>query len=166
VREVTLRHRRFALGAGVLLLIALNRPATAQRLEVSPDSARSEIRTVLRAFYLHLESRNWDALSPYVLSPKLLERRGSPEDLQTVSRDRTRARGSSHAASTPMKCPSKPSALVDEAAIELDGDWAEVSVPRCSGPSAGVDELRMLYFEERWRFIYTDLFDGSSSRQQ
>jgi len=22
-----------------------------------------------------------------------------------------------------------------------------------------VDEFRLLYFEERWRFIYTDLFD-------
>jgi len=25
-----------------------------------------------------------------------------------------------------------------------------------------VDEFRLLYFEERWRFIYTDLFDGTS----
>jgi hypothetical protein len=23
-----------------------------------------------------------------------------------------------------------------------------------------VDEFRMLYFEERWRFIYTDLFEA------
>ena len=53
-----------------------------------------------------------------------------------------------------------------EAAIRLDGDWAEVSVPRCSGNSAGADELRLLYFEERWRFIYTDLFDGSSSAER
>jgi hypothetical protein len=56
--------------------------------------------------------------------------------------------------------------VVDQAAIRLDGDWAEVSVPRCSGAAAGVDELRMLYFEERWRFIYTDLFDGSPSAEQ
>jgi hypothetical protein len=38
---------------------------------------------------------------------------------------------------------------VDQAAIQLDGDWAEVSVPRCSGTSAGADEFRLLYFEER-----------------
>jgi hypothetical protein len=37
---------------------------------------------------------------------------------------------------------------------------AEVSVPRCSGASAGGDEFRLLYFEERWRFIYTDLFEA------
>jgi hypothetical protein len=47
---------------------------------------------------------------------------------------------------------------VEEAAIRLDGDWAEVSVPRCSGTSSGADEFRLLYFEQRWRFIYTDLF--------
>jgi hypothetical protein len=124
---------------------------------MSPDSAQSQIRSVLRAFYLHLESQNWEALSPYVLSPKLLERRGAA---------RARGRGSSHAASTPRQCPAKPAASIDEAAIRLDGDWAEVSVPRCSGALAGVDELRMLYFEERWRFIYTDLFDGSPKGEQ
>jgi hypothetical protein len=62
-------------------------------------------------------------------------------------------------------CPEKPPAAVDEADIRLDGDWAEVSVPRCSGNLAGVDELRLLYFEARWRFIYTDLFDGTSQAE-
>ena len=64
---------------------------------------------------------------------------------------------------SPRTCPAKPAALVDEAAIQLDGDWTEVFVPRCSGASPGVDELRMLYFEDPWRFFYTDLFDGSSA---
>jgi len=50
--------------------------------------------------------------------------------------------------------------MIDEAVIRLDGDWAEVSVPRCSGPSPGVDQFGMLYFEKRWRFIYTDLFQA------
>jgi hypothetical protein len=150
-----------------ILLLALSRSATAQQAAPSsPDSARSQIRAVLRAFYLHLENQNWEALSPYVLSPKLLERRGAPEDRHMVTRDRARGRGSSHATSPPRACPAKPSAVVDQAAIRLDGDWAEVSVPRCSGAAAGVDELRMLYFEERWRFIYTDLFDGSPSAEQ
>ena len=145
--------------------MALPRLTTAQEVAIPPDSAQSQIRAVLRAFYLHLEAQDWDALSPYVLSPKLLERRG-PGDYQMVTRDRTRSRGASHATSTPRACPAKPSALIDEAAIRVDGDWAEVSVPRCSVTSAGVDELRMLYFEERWRFIYTDLFDGSPSGEQ
>jgi hypothetical protein len=161
-----LPHRLISLAAWILLLMALPRLTGAQEVLRAPDSAQAQIRAVLRAFYLHLENQNWDALSPYVLSPKLLERRGGPGDVQMITRDRTRGRGSSHAASTPTTCPSKPSALIDEAAIRLDGDWAEVSVPRCSGSSAGVDELRMLYFEERWRFIYTDLFDGAPRGEQ
>jgi hypothetical protein len=151
--------RRPTLAAG-LLLIALARPAAAQRAAIQPDSARPQIRAVLRAFYLNLANQNWEALSAYVLSPKLLERRGAPGDLQMVARDRARGRGSSHAAAAPMPCPSSTSPAVDEAAIRLDGDWAEVAVRRCSGTSLGVDEFRMLYFEERWRFIYTDLFEA------
>jgi len=145
--------------------MALALPATAQRAAMQPDSARAQIRAVLRAFYLNLESQNWGALSAYVLSPKLLERRGAPGDLQTAARDRARSRGSSHATAAPMTCPSNPSPMVDEAAIRLDGDWAEVSVPRCSGALAGADEFRMLYFEERWRFIYTDLLKHPPSRE-
>jgi hypothetical protein len=148
-----------------MLLTATPRLAIAQ--DVSPaDSAQSQIRAVLRAFYLHLEAHNWDALSPYVLSPKLLERRGSPGDSHGVTRNRARGSEASHAASRPKTCPAKPSAFIDEAVISLDGNWAEVSVARCSGASPGVDELRMLYFERRWRFIYTDLFDGSPSAGQ
>jgi hypothetical protein len=48
--------------------------------------------------------------------------------------------------------------MIDEAVIRPDGDWAGVSVPRCSGSSPGVDQFGMLFFEKRWRFIYTDLF--------
>ena len=156
--------RRPTFVAGVLLM-ALALPATAQRAAIQPDSARGQIRAVLRAFYLNLESHNWGALSAYVLSPKLLERRGAPGDPQTAARERARRRGSSHAAAAPMTCPSSTSPIVDEAAIGLDEDWAEVSVPRCSGASAGADEFRMLYFEERWRFIYTDLFEAPPSER-
>ena len=146
--------------ATAALLLALVRPATAQEAATQPDSAHAQIRAVLRAFYLNLANQNWDALSTYVLSPKLLERRGAPGDLQMVTRDRTRRRGSSHATAGPMSCWSSPSPAVDAAAIRVDGDWAEVSVLRCSGTSSGVDEFRMLYFENRWRFIYTDLFEA------
>jgi hypothetical protein len=143
-----------------MLLMALTQPATAQRAALQPDSARAQIRGVLRAFYLNLENQNWDALSAYVLSPKLLERRGAAGDRDMVAKDRGRGRRSSHAATAPATCASRTSPIVDDAAIRLDGDWAEVSVPRCSGDSSGVDEFRMLYFEERWRFIYTDLFEA------
>lgn len=142
-----------------LLLMAAPRPATAQSIALAPDSARAQIRSVLRAFYLNLANRNWDALAAYVLSPKLLERRGAPGELQLVARDRTRGRGSPSVAA-PRACPSGASPMIDDAVIGLDGDWADVSVPRCSGASPGVDQFGMLYFEQRWRFIYTDLFQG------
>jgi hypothetical protein len=152
---------RLTLALGLLLMAAP--PATAQRTAIAPDSARAQIRPVLRAFYLNLASRNWDALAAYVLSPKLLERRGAPGDLQLVARDRTRGRGSRAAAAAPGACPSSASPMIDEAVIRLDGDWADVSVPRCSGPAPGVDQFGMLYFEQRWRFIYTDLFQAPAA---
>ena len=123
--------RRLSLAAGVLL-VTLAQPANAQQGTPPPDSARAQIRAVLRAFYFHLEHQNWDALSTYVLSPKLLERRGAPSDLEMVTRDRARGRASAHAEASSGACPSRPSPQVEEAAIRLDGDWAEVSVSRCS----------------------------------
>jgi hypothetical protein len=149
--------------AVALLLMALALPAAAQRQAIQQDSAQAQIRAVLRAFYLNLESRNWEALAAYVLSPKLLERRGAPGDLQTVARDRTRARAPSHPTSGPVACSSSAAPAVEQAVMQLDGDWAEVSVPRCLGTSAGTDEFRLLYFEERWRFIYTDLFEAPTN---
>jgi hypothetical protein len=154
--------RRTAVVVAWLMGLAL--PAAAQRAAIQPDSAQAQIRTVLRGFYSNLESRNWDALAAYVLSPKLLERRGAGGDSQLVARDRTRTRASSRVAAAPVTCPSSGSApMIDQADIQLDGDWAEVSVPRCRGGSAGTDEFRLLYFEERWRFIYTDLFEAPTN---
>jgi hypothetical protein len=154
-------RRTTVAAAGLLMALAL--PAAAQRAAIQPDSAQARIRTVLRAFYLNLESRNWEALAAYVLSPKLLERRGAPGDLQAAARDRARTRASTRPAAAPVACSSSTPPIVDKAAIQLDGDWAEVSVPRCIGTSAGTDEFRLLYFEERWRFIYTDLFEAPTS---
>jgi hypothetical protein len=143
-----------------LLGLASSHPAAAQEAALPPDSARAEIRAVLRAFYSNYESQNWDALAAYVLSPKLLERRGAPGDIQAVARDRTRSRGWSHPATRPMACPTSATTVADSADIRVDGDWADVSAPRCSGAVPGVDELGLIYFEHRWRFIYTDLFQA------
>ena len=93
-----------------------------------------------------------------MLSPKLLERRGSPDEARMVARDRTRARATEAIVAPPATCPIDASPLLDQAVVRLDGDWADVSVPRCSGTVPGVDHFGMLYFEDRWRFIYTDLF--------
>ena len=77
--------RRFSLVAGVLL-VTLAQAANAQQAAPPPDSARVQIRAVLRAFYFYLAHQNWEALSTYVLSPKLLECRGGPSDLEMVTR--------------------------------------------------------------------------------
>jgi hypothetical protein len=158
----TMQPPRVNLTLGVLLLV-LAPAAAAQGTAIEQDSAHAQIHAVLRAFYLNLANQNWDALAAYVLSPKLLERRGSPGDLQMVARDRTRGPGTPHALTAPHTCPSSASPMITEARIRLDGDWADVSVPRCSGPSPGVDQFGMLYFEKRWRFIYTDLFEGRAA---
>jgi hypothetical protein len=153
--------RRTALVVAGLMGLAL--PAAAQRTAIQPDSAKTQIRTVLRGFYSNMESGNWDALAAYVLSPKLLERRGAAGDSQIVARDRTRTRASSRVAAAPVKCTSNTSPMIEQADIRLDADWAEVSVPRCRDGSAGTDEFRLLYFEQRWRFIYTDLFEAPTN---
>jgi hypothetical protein len=155
--ESHLPVRRAALAMS-LLLVLIAQGASAQ--QAASDSASTQILAVLRAFYLHYENQNWEALSAYVLSPKLLERRGAPGSHHSADRNRARSRGSSHPAVAPEACTGGVSPMVDEAVIRLDGDWADVSVPRCRGTSPGVDEFGMLYFEHRWRFIYTDLFEA------
>jgi hypothetical protein len=32
-------------------------------------------------------------------------------------------------------------------------------VPRCTAALAGADEFRLIHFEERWRFVYIDLYE-------
>lgn len=151
--------------AAAALALLLARPATAQRVMPNTDSGAAEIRVVLRAFYANLQNQNWDALSAYVLSPKLLERRGLPGQQQIADRDRGRGRAAPISAAPPRRCPSSPSPVVNDATIRVEDDWAEASVPRCAGPVAGVDEFRLLYFESRWRFIYTDLFEAPAAAE-
>jgi hypothetical protein len=114
--------QRSILATAILLLVLVQR-AVAQEAATEADSAPVQIRAVLRAYYLNLANQNWDALSTYVLSPKLLERRGAPEDVQMVTKDRTRGRGSSQATARPLLCSSSPSPAINDAAIQVDGDW-------------------------------------------
>ena len=123
--------------AVALLAMGTAPPLVAQEPLPPADSAAGQIGLVLRAFYLNLEARNWDALAAYVLSPKLLERRGGPEDARMVARDRSRSRAASAAVALPT-CPSSASPMIDDATIRVDGDWADVSVPRCDGRVAAL----------------------------
>jgi hypothetical protein len=137
-------HRAVATAAALLIASAL--PATAQRESVQQDSAEAQLRGVLRSFYFNLAHHDWEAIAADVLSAKVVASRPAPASLQTATPE-------------PASCPSTTSADVARAAVQLDGDWAGVSIPRCGLASGGADEFRLIYFERRWRFVYIDLFE-------
>lgn len=149
---------RWVTAAVTGMLMALAMPATAQRAAVQRDSAEAQLRGVLRAFYFNLVHHDWEAIAADVLSAKVTASRPAPASMQTATRDRARVARSSSSAGEPVACSSSTPAI-DEAAIQLDGDWAGVSIPRCGVASAGADEFRLIHFEKRWRFVYIDLFE-------
>jgi hypothetical protein len=133
-----------------LVLSAWTVSATAQQSPILPDSARAQIHTRLRAFYFNLAHQDWEALTSDILAAKVVAHRPAPEALVLAA-------SAASLADEPAACSSNE-ALVDQAAITLDGDWAEVSVPRCADALAGADEFRLIHFEERWRFVFIDLY--------
>ncbi len=145
----------FALFA---VLITSTVTATAQQAPAQPDSTRAQIHTSLRAFYLNLAHQNWEALTADVLPAKVVAHRPAPQALVLAATSPGRSAGPSFSADDPLECSSKTTALIDQATITLDGDWAEVSVPRCAAGPGAADEFRLIHFEERWRFVYIDLF--------
>lgn len=132
--------------------------ATAQQAAGLPDSVRAEIHTTLRAFYFNLAHQDWEAVSADILPAKVVAHRPAPDAFVLAATAPARSSGHSPAADDPVACPAKGTIFVDQAAIAVDGDWAEVSVPRCVGSATGVDEFRLIHFERRWRFVYIDLF--------
>jgi hypothetical protein len=139
-----------------LALTAWTVGATAQQSPIQPDSARAQIHTRLRAFYFNLAHQDWEALTADILAAKVVAHRPAPEAMVLAA-----ASAASSLADEPAGCSSNQPALVDQAIITVDGSWAEVSVPRCSAALAGADEFRLVHFEERWRFVYIDLYEGA-----
>lgn len=133
------------------MLSAWTAGASAQQSPILPDSARAQIHTSLRAFYFSLAHHDWEALTADILAAKVVAHRPAPESLVLA------ASATSALADQTAACPSNQ-ALVDLAVITLDGTWAEVSVPRCTAALAGADEFRLIHFEDRWRFVYIDLY--------
>jgi hypothetical protein len=131
-------------------LLASSATVTAQQPPTQPDSARLQIRTTLRAFYFNLAHHDWEAVTADILPAKVVAHRPAPESLVAAA---------GLPAST--KCPAGGTALVDQAIIRLDGDWAEVTVPRCTSALAGADEFRLIHFEARWQVVHIDLFQES-----
>jgi len=139
--------RRTALSL-VTLLVAATATAAAQQAPARHDSTRAQIHRTLRAFYFNLAHNDWEALTADILPAKVVAHRSAPEALVMAAPP---------AVGAPVECTSPATPLIDGATISLDGDWAEVSVPRCTEPR-GADEFRLIRFERRWRFVYIDLF--------
>jgi hypothetical protein len=135
-----------------LLVLSLAAPvfAAAQTSPAELDSTRARIHTTLRAFYFNLAHQDWEALTADVLPAKVVAHRPAPEALVAAAAMPERD-------PAPSAC-STTGAAVEQAAITLEGDWAEVSVPRCAPAPAGSDEFRLIRFEQRWRFVYIDLY--------
>jgi hypothetical protein len=129
------------------MVIMATASAAAQQAPARRDSTRAQIQRTLRAFYFNLAHNDWEALAADVLPAKMVAHRPAPEALVTSSH-------SAAGASAECAIPATPS--IDGATITLDGDWAQVSVPRCTEPR-GADEFRLIRFDRRWRFVYIDL---------
>jgi len=151
----------FALAAALLVPVAA---LSAQQTTSDRDSA--QIHTTLRAFYFNLAHQDWEAMAADILPAKVVAHRPVPEALVLAATSGPRLpsprrpAGSSPESDELPECSSESTPLVDQATITLDGDWAEVSVPRCTASRAGEDEFRLIHFEQRWRFVYIDLEKG------
>ncbi|HEU4681953.1 MAG TPA: hypothetical protein VFS51_09420 [Gemmatimonadales bacterium] len=148
------------MGRTILALLALlftSPVAGIAQQSDSPDSTRAQIRTSLRAFYFNLAHQNWEALTADILAAKVVAHRPAPAALVAAA---TSPNGAAHswAPHLRMACSPRGTPLVDQALMVLDGDWAEVSVPRCNTMDDGADEFRLIHFEQRWRIVYIDLF--------
>jgi hypothetical protein len=143
--------RRTAL-ALASLLIAATASAAAQQAPAQRDSTRAQIHGTLRAFYFNLAHDDWEALAADILPAKVVAHRSAPEALVMAARSAAGA-----PAGAPVECDSPATPSIDGAIITLAGDWAEVSVPRCTEPR-GADEFRLIRFDRRWRFVHIELF--------
>ena len=159
---------RPAVGALVGVLMASAVPVTAQQPHTQGDSIQAQLRTTLWAFYYFLAHQDWEALSADILPAKMVAHRPAPEALVAASKLPTRPAwplGSAPGGGDPPGCSPNAAALVDQAIVTLDGDWAEVSVPRCAATPVGADEFRLIHFEGRWWIVYIDLFRESGTGQ-
>jgi hypothetical protein len=152
----------------MLALIALTANAGAQHSPGQPDSARTQIHSTLRAFYFNLAHHDWNALTADILAAKVVAHRTAPEALVTaVIAMRRHPSGSSGEPASPgadlVGCSSTAAALVDQAAILFEDNWAEVAVPRCTAGSTGLDQFRLIKFEKRWRIVFIELFQKPMS---
>jgi hypothetical protein len=138
-----MRYARVVLMTMALAMPA-SRPMVAQE-SASDDSVQGQIRQTLRAFYFNLARGDWEALTADILAAKVVAHRSPPAAM---------AIGGQAAG-----CAGRSGPQIEQAAIALVEDWAEVLVPRCGAALAGGDQFRMIRFEQRWRLVGIHLFE-------
>jgi hypothetical protein len=126
--------------------------AAAQDSTASLDSAsRVQIRNALRAFYYNRAHHDSNALLVDMLGSKVDANRNAPFEAIVAS--------DSVPHDAPVSC--LPDPPIDRAVIELRGNWAHVSVPRCGEAESAADLFRMIRLEGRWRFVDFRLLDSA-----
>jgi hypothetical protein len=136
-------------------------PLAASAQQVPPaDSSRAQIQQTLRSWYFSLAHHDWNAVTDDILAAKVVAHRLPPAGLLKKQEVQ------SEAALEIRHCAAREAALVEAALVRLDGDWAEVWVPRCGTGFRGGDSFRLIYFEQRWRFVYIDLYEAPSSNER
>jgi hypothetical protein len=122
---------------------------------LSVDSSRAQIQTTLRSWYFNLAHRDWNAVTDDILAAKVVAHRVPPPPFRNLMVEPT-------ATPTLRECTGGQIALVEAAVIRRDGDWAEVWVPRCEASFMEEDRFRLIHFQQRWRFVYIDLYEEQS----
>jgi len=145
--EANMPHRRTGFGLAALL-IAVPTSGAAQQAPAPQETTEAQIQRTLRAFYFNLARGDWEALTADILPAKVVAHRFPPAAPGPASLP---------VAGQPGECVAAAAPPIHQATIRLDGDWAEVSVPRCSAVRAA-DEFRLIRFAQRWRFVYIHLF--------
>lgn len=136
-------------------------PLAASAQQVPPaDSSRAQIQQTLRSWYFSLAHHDWNAVTDDILAAKVVAHRLPPAELLKKQEVQ------SAAALEIRHCAAGEAALVEAALVRLDGDWAEVWVPRCGAGFMMGDSFRLIYFEQRWRFVYIDLYEAPSSTER
>jgi hypothetical protein len=148
------RRTLLTLVAALLIPVAV---VSGQEPPAQLDSIRAQIHTSLRAFYFNLAHQDWEALTADILAAKVVAHRPAPAAMVAAAAAPSREVRVSQP-NDRKACSWSAAPMVDQAVMLLDGDWAEVSVPRCGTVDGGRDEFRLIYFEQRWRIVYIDLF--------
>jgi hypothetical protein len=142
--------RRATLALALALVAYVPAAATQQPSAPSDSLSRAEIRTALRAFYNNRAQGNSNALLIDMLGSKVDANRKAPFEAIVAS----------DTLPTDAHFLCLPAPPIDQAIIVLKSNWAHVSVQRCGTSDSTADHFRLIYLDEKWRFVDFHLVDS------